>query len=137
MDVASQQFDAKLGMLAIASASGRFVAKDRPGVLKAQWQRGMLVVVKIEAANGGGIFGPQAQIAIVQAKGVEVLPEFLPEAGRKEVAVFQQWRVYPVVSGPRQKCAQPFYDMLLVRPDIWQEVMHPPQPLNPFLHAYF
>src|SRR5579859_2196014 len=97
-------------MLAVAPASRRFIAEDRPGILKAQRQRAVLVVIEIEAADGGGVFGSQAQIAIMQAKGVEVLPEFLPEAGRKKVAVFEQWRIYPVVSGPRQQSAEPFND---------------------------
>ncbi len=88
-------------MLAVAPASGRFIAKDRPGVLKAQRQGAMLVVVEIEAAYGGGVFRSQAQIPVVQAKSVEGLPEFLPETGQEQVAVFQQWGVYPVISGPR------------------------------------
>jgi hypothetical protein len=135
--LASQQFDAKLGMLTVAPASGRFVAKDWSGILKAQRQRAMLVVIQIETADGGGIFGSQAQISVMQAKGIEVLPEFLPETGRKEVAVLKQRRVYPVVSGPSQQCAQALDDVLLLSIGIWQEVMHPPQPLNPFLHTIF
>ena len=66
----------------------------------------MLVMVEIETTNGGGIFWAQAKIAMVQAKSIEILPEFLPKAGQEEVAILQHRRIDRSISRPVQERAQ-------------------------------
>src|SRR5438876_7099990 len=101
-------------MLAIATALGRFVTKNRPRVLEAQWQRMLLVVVEIEAADRRGVFRAQAEIAMVQAKGIEVLPQLLAKAAQKEIALLQYGSVNHVIPCPCQKHIQAIdYPLLL------------------------
>ena len=101
-------------MLAIAAAPGRFVAENWPRVLEAQWQRMPLEVIEIEAADRRGILRAQAEIALVQAKGIEVLPQLLAKAAKKEIALLQYGSINRVIPCPRQKHIQAINYLVLL-----------------------
>jgi hypothetical protein len=47
----------------------------------------LLVVVQIETADRRCVFWAQAEIVVVQAEGIEILPQLLAEASMEEIAL--------------------------------------------------
>ena len=74
----------------------------------------LLVVIEVEATDGGRVFWAQAEVTVMQPKGVEVLPQFLSEAGEEEVAALYYRCVDEGVASFRQECVQGVYDPLLL-----------------------
>ena len=74
----------------------------------------LLVVIEVKAADGGRVFWTQAKVSVMQPKGVEVLPQFLPKAGEEEVAALYYRRVDEGVASICKKCVQGVYDPLLL-----------------------
>src|SRR5436309_1411016 len=105
----AKQFDTELRMLPITVASWSFVAEDGSGILKAQGQRLLLIMIEVEAADRSSILWSQAQIAVMQTKGVQILPQLLTKTRREQVTLFKNRRVHLDIACLRQKRAQRIY----------------------------
>src|SRR5579885_2673650 len=70
----TEQLDPELRMLPVASASGCLITKNRSRVLETQRQRLLLVMVEVKATDRGGVLWTQAELSMVQAKSIEILP---------------------------------------------------------------
>ena len=107
--MAAKQLDTELSVLTIPAASWCFVAEDGPSVLEAQGQRLLLIMIEVEATDRSSILRSQAQVAVVQAKGVQILPQFLTKTRREQVTLFKNRRVHLDIACLCQKRAQRIY----------------------------
>src|SRR5579885_693363 len=121
-------------MLTITSAPRSLVAENWPRVLETQRQGLLLVVIAIETADRGSIFRSQAVIAVMQVKGVEILPRFLSEAGQKEITALQYRRVNGGIARRGQKCLHALRQPVLLLIRLRQKIIHATQPLYPLSH---
>src|SRR5437899_2213541 len=132
--VTAKQFYTELSMLAVAAASWCFVAEDRSGILEAQGQWLLLIMIEVEAADRSSVLRSQAQVAMMQTKGIQILPQLLTKTRREKVTLFKNRCVNLDIASLCQKRAQSIYYPALVLICLWQEIMHTAQSLYALLH---
>src|SRR5579884_1740900 len=90
----TKQLHAQLRMLPIAPTPRSLITKDWARILEAQRQRLLLVMIKIETTNRSGILRAQTEIPVMQAEGIEILPQLLPKTGLEEITLLQNRRIH-------------------------------------------
>src|SRR5438552_3118793 len=89
----AKQFDAQLSVLAVAATSWCFIAEDWSGILKTQGQRLLLIMIEVEPTDRSSILRSQAEIAMMQMKGIQILPQLLTKTRREKITLFKNWCV--------------------------------------------
>src|SRR5437667_4152706 len=93
-------------------------------------------MIEVETTDRSGIFRSQAKLTMMETKGIEFLPQFLPKAGSEEIAALKSGRINLSIACMCQECTELIYHPTLMLMRFWQEIVHTAQSLNALLHKY-